>query len=128
MKMDNEAIRLPPSALMKGRTMKKICSLLLLLVFLFALVSCGKQDRDRQTASQIETVATLKGKTYGELSRLIGEEGTDVGFGACIMEWELSSGKYLHVWFTPQSMMAPMSDWIATGVALDDTHRLTPPQ
>ena len=121
MKMDNEAIRLPPSALMKGRTMKKI-ALLLLFVALLTLVVCScSNTKSAHTANEVAK-QIVNGMTYEDVCGIVGTDGVDVGSGTVVMEWKFSDHDYLQVCFDcPTDQNAAFSEWIVSNVLTSET-------
>ena len=81
----------------------KLCFLLCLsLVLIFALSACANRIKAKSSEIQV-------GMTYEEIVEILGEEGTDVGSGFTIYEWDCGNGEALHIWFnvaTDDSLIA----------------------
>lgn len=73
-------------------------------------------DEKRSHAEQIEV-----GMTYSEVVSLMGDDGTDVGFGAIWYQWELSDGKHLNVWLDAAFGALPSSidEYVVTRVTIE---------
>jgi hypothetical protein len=88
------------------RNNTKIFTFILLVVHLFIAIGCAGIDNKTETLSTSEAEMVIQqivaGKTtYAEVKELIGIDGTDIGSGAIIYEWNVEGGGALRIWFNP---------------------------
>ena len=80
-------------------TLKKKAAIVILSVIIVILcVFLGKIAYIEGFKARASTIK--EGMTYTEVVEIMGDEGTDIGSGAIIYEWKITSDTCLYVWFS----------------------------
>ena len=81
------------------------------------MVSETETDKNTST-SDIDEIDFI-GMTYGEVKAIMGSEGTEIGSGAIIFQWELDDGRIFRVWLNANHPNDPDDCYVVTGYRIE---------